>query len=160
MRYLLPRRNFRFVAAWAVVLCAITACAGAARSGSTPGGSAVGASQAGGPAPTRRDRTVISSADLREIPASNLYEVVQRLHADWLVARNSSTVGNVMGRAARMDSDIQVYIGSQRAGSIDVLKQLPTNGIESLKYLSASEAQGKFGNGNLNGVIQIIMTTK
>ena len=97
---------------------------------------------------------------MREIPASNLYEVVQRLHPDWLVQRNSTTAGTAIGRTTTTDSDIQVFIGSQHAGNTDILKQLAINGIESLKYFSASEAQGRFGSGNLNGVIQVTMSAK
>jgi hypothetical protein len=97
---------------------------------------------------------------LRELPTSNLYDVVQRLHPDWLLKRTSATLGTVTGRTSSTDLDVQVFIGTQRAGNTDVLKQLPIDGIESLRYYSASEAQGRFGNGNMNGVIQIIMSAK
>jgi len=139
------------------VVCATAACAGAAGSASSSDASG-SASQS--PAPGRRDRTLITKPELREIPASNLYDVVQRLHPDWLLKRTSATLGTVTGRTSSTDLDVQVFIGSQRAGTIDILKQLPVDGIESLKYYSASEAQGRFGNGNMNGAIQITMSAK
>jgi hypothetical protein len=53
------------------------------------------------------------------------------------------------------DDGIQVYLDTQRAGSIDVLRQLPSSAASSLRFFSASEAQSHFGLGNLHGVIQI-----
>jgi hypothetical protein len=149
----LPQRISRIAACAVVSLLA--ACASAAGSASS---SDAGASQS--PAPGRRDRTLITKSELREIPTSNLYDVVQRLHPDWLLKRTSATLGTVTGRTSSTDLDVQVFIGTQRAGNLDILKQLPVDGIESLRYYSASEAQGRFGNGNMNGAIQITMSAK
>lgn len=139
------------------VVSVVAACASAAGSASSSDASA-GASQSA--TPGRRDRTLITKSELREIPTSNLYEVVQRLHPDWLLKRTSATLGTATGRTPSTDLDVQVFIGTQRAGNLDILKQLPVDGIESLRYYSASEAQGRFGNGNMNGAIQIIMSAK
>lgn len=139
------------------VVSAVAACASAAGSASSSDATA-GTSQS--PTPGRRDRTLITKSELRELPTSNLYDVVQRLHPDWLLKRTSATLGTATGRTPASDIDVQVFIGSQRAGTVDILKQLPVDGIESLKYYSASEAQGRFGNGNMNGAIQITMSAK
>jgi hypothetical protein len=137
------------------LLCQAAACAGSAApasaSDTNPSPSATSA---------RRDRTVITAADIREVTASNLYEVVQRIHPEWLVRRGASTLSAITGRAASTETDVQVYIGTQRTGNTEILKQLATSGIESIKYYSASEAQSRFGNGNLNGVIQVNMSAK
>jgi hypothetical protein len=137
------------------LLCEAAACAGSAAPAS---GSDTSPSPSA--APVRRDRTVITGGDIREVTASTVFEVVQRLHPEWLVKRNSTTGSTATGRAATMDTDIQVFIGTQRAGNTDILRQLGVNGIESLKYFSASEAQARFGSGNVNGVIQITMNAK
>jgi hypothetical protein len=106
---------------------------------------------------TRRDRSVITAADMRELQLSNLYEVVQRLHPEWLTERNASTLGGASGKNTD-EMLVQVYLDTQHAGSIEVLKQIPTTGASSIHHYSASEAEARFGSGNLNGVIQIVTT--
>jgi hypothetical protein len=64
-----------------------------------------------------------------------------------------------MGKTSSTDTDVQIYLDNQRGGNTDLLKSLAITGASSLHYFSASEAQARFGNGNLNGVIQIISTT-
>ena len=139
----------------ALVVAAALAGAACASSGTSAGTSA---SVAGAP---RRDRSVITAEDMKDLQVSNLFEVVQRLHPEWLVQRNSAGMGRASGRSSNTnDTDVQVYFDMQRAGGVDMLKQLPVNGASSLKYYTASEAQARFGNGNLNGVIQVVTIAK
>ena len=120
-----------------------TACAGAASSGST--------------AP-RRDPTVITAEDMTRVQATNLYDVVHRLHPEWLNQRTAATVGSLNSAAPAQPIDVQVYLDSQHIGTSETLKQLMVSTTSSLKYYTAAEAQTRFGAGNLNGVIQVIMT--
>ena len=55
---------------------------------------------------------------------------------------------------------MQVYIDSQRIGTSEMLKQIVVSSAASLKYYSAAEAQTRFGNGNLSGVIQVVSVMK
>jgi len=136
------------------LLLAACASGGGSATGSTASASA---GSSAGATPSRRDRSVITEEDLKQSNASNLFEAVQRLHPEWLIARNGATVANSRSAgAATGANDVQVYLDTQRAGSVDILKQLTTTRATTLKYYSASEAQARFGNGNLNGVIQVI----
>lgn len=117
------------------------------------GGCGAAANSANGstsPAPAHHDRTTISADELRESQAQNLYEVVQRLHPEWLTARG---VGTLSGGTP---GEVNVYLGTQRAGTSDYLRQQSVNSASALHYFTASEAQSRFGNGNGNGVIQIV----
>jgi hypothetical protein len=120
-----------------------TACAGAASSGS---------------AAPRRDATVITTEDMTRVQATNLYDVVHRLHPEWLNQRTAATVGSLNSAAPAQPIDVQVYLDSQHIGTSETLKQLMVSTASSLKYYTAAEAQTRFGAGNLNGVIQVIMT--
>ncbi len=132
-----------------VTAAASVACAPAAKSASS--------------AP-RRDRNTISIDELKAAQdVSTLYDVVQRLHPEWLVPRTQGAVGNNTGMSVtgnESDSSIQVYMDTQHAGGLEVLKQFTPNQAMQLKFYSASEAQARFGNGNLNGVIQIVTSMK
>ena len=92
---------------------------------------------------------VITSEEIDNSHQPTLYDVVRALRPHWL--RDAPT-------AVRSDLDggIAVYLDSQRAGSIDVLRQLPSTSAYTLRFYSASEAQSRFGLGNLHGVIQIV----
>lgn len=104
----------------------------------------------------RRTRDAISHDELNQMPALNLYEVVQRIHPEWLVARNQATVGGRNSQTASGQSGVQVYIDTQRLGNVEMLRQISVNAAASLKYYSSSEAQSRFGVGNTSGAIQII----
>jgi hypothetical protein len=119
------------------------ACAGPAGSASTS---------------PRHDSTVITAEDMTRVQATNLYDVVHRLHPEWLNQRTAATVGSLDTRAPAQPIDVQVFLDSQHIGTSETLKQLVVSTTSSLKYYSAAEAQTRFGAGNLNGVIQVIMT--
>jgi hypothetical protein len=119
------------------------ACAGPAGSASTS---------------PRHDSTVITAEDMTRVQATNLYDVVHRLHPEWLNQRTAATVGSLDSRAPAQPIDVQVFLDSQHIGTSETLKQLVVSTTSSLKYYSAAEAQTRFGAGNLNGVIQVIMT--
>ena len=89
---------------------------------------------------------------LEEIENSHqptLFDVVRALRPNWLRATPTALRGDA-------DAGIAVYLDSQRAGSIDVLRQTPSTSASALRFYSASEAQSRFGLGNLHGVIQIV----
>jgi hypothetical protein len=127
-----------------LALCAATACAS-------------GGSNTPAAAPTRAGRT-IEFDDMPGAQAMNLYEVVQRIHPDWLRARNSSSAGQRAGTVAGTDTEVQVYVDNAHAGNIESLKQMPVNGLVRIQYYNAAEAQQRFGSGNFNGVIQVVTT--
>lgn len=89
---------------------------------------------------------------LEEIESSHqptLFDVVRALRPTWLRA-------TPMGLRPESDAGITVYLDSQRAGTLDVLRQMPSTSASALRFYSASEAQSRFGLGNLRGVIQIV----
>jgi lipoprotein-anchoring transpeptidase ErfK/SrfK len=116
-----------------------------------------GAAASGGSAP-RRDSTVITAEDMTKVQATNLYDVVRRLHPEWLNQRTAATVGSLNSAAPAQPVDVQVFVDSQHIGTSETLKQLTISTTTSLKYYTAAEAQTRFGAGNLNGVIQVVMT--
>ena len=96
---------------------------------------------------------MITAAEIRASSATTLYEVVERLHPEWLSSRGAKTLG---GSSGVIDTGVQVYVDTQAAGTADVLRQFPITSAALLRYYSAADAQTRFGLGNLNGVIQIV----
>src|SRR5690348_3282916 len=107
----IPARSNMFAVSLRRALLLVTAATTVGCAAATSGASA-------GP---RRDRNTITADDLKDTQASTLYDVVQRLHPEWLVPHTQGSVG---GRATSgSDTDIQVYMDTQHAGGLDVLKQ-------------------------------------
>jgi len=139
----MPHRRLSRVLAFATALASITACA-----------SATGGSHA---ATARHDSSVITAEDMSQLHVNNLYEVVQRLHPEWLTPRNAQTLATTpSGSSAAMTMQADVYLDSQHAGSVDVLRQIPIAGAASIHHYDAAQSEVRFGTGLPNGVIQVI----
>jgi len=125
------------------------------------GGSSSTVSQAASPEGSpRRGRYTMLAEEIQATPALNLYEVVVRAHPEWLTVRTTGTSGQRKGLSQNTDYEIQVYIDTQRAGTTEILKSMSTRGVTLMRYYSASDAQTRFGSGNLNGAIQVVTTAK
>lgn len=106
---------------------------------------------AGGSRQSGSNDAVITQEEIQNSHQPTLYDVVRALRPNWL--RTTPT-------AVRSDADagIAVFLDNQRTGSIDMLQQMPSSTATSLHFYSASEAQSRFGLGNLHGVIQVVST--
>jgi hypothetical protein len=146
----------------AAIAASVVLLGGACASGNaTPAAAGTGdVTAAGSP---KHDRTTITADDMKSLDVANLYDVIQRLHPEWLVQRNNPSMsggGGRRGSGTSSDQSIQVYQDMQHAGNTDMLKQIPINAASALKYYTPSEAEAKFGTGNANAVIQILTTKK
>jgi hypothetical protein len=107
---------------------------------------------------------------------SNLYELIESTHNNWLRERipspgDRSTSGNradTTGRAqytndynagksqAGSNGGIQVYIDGTRAGGLDQLKSVRPSELWSVRRINGIDAQGRFGIGHGAGVIYVL----
>lgn len=88
------------------------------------------------------------------LQVANLYEAVERLHPEWIRGRQTN-------RASR-DRDGQIlagqaelFIDGTRQGTIDIMKSMRPRDVSLIRFYSASEAQAKFGMGNMATVIAL-----
>jgi hypothetical protein len=149
-------RHTLLCAALAIASSSISACASSGTGKGLVMASEVDATNPAAP----RSRTQITAAEMRGTTATTLYEVVQRLRPEWLSSRGVTTLGAQSTRSGQApENGVQVYIDTQQAGTVDVLRQLPIGSAASLRYYSAADAQTRFGLGNMGGVIQVLQTT-
>jgi hypothetical protein len=132
-------------------LTVLLAFAAAAQTGCANGLAGAPHSEAGA---TTRDHTVIVATDMESLQVANLYEAVEKLHPEWIRGRQTN-------RASR-DRDGQIlpgqselFIDGQRQGSIDLMRSMRVGDVTTVKFYSASEAQAKFGMGNMTTVIAL-----
>jgi hypothetical protein len=95
------------------------------------------ASSGGGGGTARSNPDAITRAEVNASNASNAYELVSRLRPNWLRATPTGTIGG----GSITSQAILVYIDRQRLESLDALKTLSVEEIDSASWLEPSRVQ-------------------
>jgi hypothetical protein len=117
-----------------LVALSLTACGGSARGG-------MGSSLT--PDVIGRDEIDASSA-------TNAYDLVSQVRPNWLRGRGTPSI-----RSTQIQLPV-VYLEDRRQGALDVLRSFPTAAVAELRYINATSATTRFGNGHAGGVIQVV----
>lgn len=125
---------------WIVLLCllsfGLTACSSSQPS-STEASSGVSSSE-------------IDLSELSEpVDGLSAYEVISRYNSNWLKKRGPTSFNN--------PNPINVYLDNTGSpyGTIEVLRDIRAANVASIRHFDASEAQFKFGVGNVSGAILV-----
>lgn len=95
----------------------------------------------------RRGRDVITRQQIDGMPVSSAFEVVQRLRPEFLRDRSVN--------AARIYA--VVYVDGVRRGLPDTLRSIPAGDVLEIRFVSALDAQQRYGTDHTGGVIEIRM---
>lgn len=113
----------------------------------------LGACASSGSKSVRSRSDILTREEIMSVEVGNLYEAVQRLRPRWLNVR-SAGVGAPF-------TTIMVYQDQARLGDLEILRQIPPDGVESLRYLDRSTAQMSLpGNWTQGMVGAIVITTR
>lgn len=99
------------------------------------------------------DPSVITEDEIVASHASNAYEVIHKLRANFLTNRGQTGYNRTAANTYPT-----VYLDDQEFGPINTLSSIPASQIAMIKLYRVSEANSKYGTHNLTGVIAI--TTK
>ena len=95
-------------------------------------------------------RNVITQAQIDSTGYTNVYDVIARLHAEFLRDRGPVSIkSNQHGRAV-------VFLNAQEYGIPETLRNFPAGGVAEIRYFRGTEAVPKFGSQYGGGVIQLI----
>jgi hypothetical protein len=102
--------------------------------------------------PTVKPRRVsaarwLGADEIQQVQATNAYEAVSRLRANWLRPRGASSLS--------LRSAVRVYLDGTRIGGVEDLRQMDTRIIGSIQYMDGAEATLRFGTGNSDGAILV-----
>ena len=116
-----------------IIVAAVMAFALACRSGQ------------GGPpsrpeAKTQKDPYLILSAELEAAGRDNLYDAVRQLRPNWFTRRTRQQTG---------ETNILVYFDDRQMGSVSTMRSVSPRAVQSVRYLSPTEAQVRFGQTNV-----------
>ena len=96
------------------------------------------------------DPTVISQKQIQEVgDISNAYNLVQRLHPQWLRKRGRNSISD--------PGQILVYVEDSRQGGTQALRRIQVIDVQSIEFLRANEATMRYGSGHDNGAILVHM---
>lgn len=93
--------------------------------------------------------SLIARDEIDTSPATNAYDLVYQIRPLWLRGRGSP---NLRGGAPVLPV---VYVGHVRQGSVEALRGIATNGLLELRYLDATSATTRYGDGHSGGVIEV-----
>lgn len=133
-----------------VLLCAalpflVAACASSGSAGGGGGGSTITAEE-------------IAAVD----GAQNAYDVVQRLRPRFLRSRGTSSMRSAgpEGTSAAAPTGSQftavVYVDGVRMGGPEALRNVPSTILQSITYVSGTDATTRYGTGHGGGVIEVV----
>ena len=93
------------------------------------------------PEPTGpRDQYLILGSELESTSRDNLYDAVRQLRPGWFTRQNRQQSG---------EDNIIVYLDDRQLGPATALRRFSVRSIHSVKYLSPTEAQVRYGQTNI-----------
>jgi len=111
-----------------------------------------GASHTGSPAPAGLDPDLVTAEELATLPGNRtLFDALTSLRPAWFRTNPSALMQN-------RETDITVYMDRSKLGGSETLREISTTGVWEVRHYSATEAEMRFGPGNLHGAIEIVTT--
>lgn len=95
------------------------------------------------------DRNIITSAEIESTNASTAYDVIARLHANFLSSRGPNSI---LLKEPRQPT---VYLDQVEYGPINSLRSIPVSNIFEIRFIAGWDAMTKYGSDHAAGVIQI-----
>jgi hypothetical protein len=97
-----------------------------------------------------RDTRVLTAEEIRQSSAANLYEVIRAYRPEWLIKRGQTSIN--------LEGDIVVYVDNVALGGPESLRTIDVHAVQSARFMTASEAQMRYGVGHMHGAI--VVTTR
>lgn len=102
------------------------------------------------PPAERRDRNLITTAEIAGSELRDAYEIVQALRPEFLRTRGSASI--------RAPDPIEpvVYIDGVRSGNPETLRRVSRDALREIQYIDSREATTRFGTGHRGGAILVV----
>lgn len=97
------------------------------------------------------DPNMLTAEQIAESDARNAHDLIEKLRPRWLTQRFT--------RSERLSTGILVYQNQTRLGGLNVLRDIPIQGIYSIRYLDSAQAGQLPGAGSMAVDGAIVITT-
>jgi hypothetical protein len=98
----------------------------------------------------RAQPTLITQAELDDLPVITARQAIERLRPRWLRARIST-----LRSGAGIRHTATVFVDGMPRGGLDTLEGIETREIAEIRFLSASDATTRYGTGYPRGIIEV-----
>jgi len=105
----------------------------------------------GSMAPPTRNSDLLGLEEIEGSAATDAYDLVRQVRPNWLRGRGTS---NLRGGAPVLPV---VYILTQRQGSVETLRGIPIIRVLEMRFVDATTATTRYGNGHSGGVIEVVL---
>lgn len=95
-------------------------------------------------------RSLITYEELQSLTAANALDAVQALRSHWLRARASTL------RSGGSMTLAEVFVDHQHFGPLESLRQLRTESLQEIRFISAPDATTRYGTGYTGGIIYVL----
>jgi hypothetical protein len=96
--------------------------------------------------------SIITEDEIIKSHAANAYDAVSRLRGTtFLAVRGKNSLD-----PREPPPEIHVYVDGQGYGGINSLRNIPASQVAMIRFYKGYEAEAKFGNGNVAGVIEVL----
>jgi hypothetical protein len=96
--------------------------------------------------------SIITEDEIIKSHAANAYDAVSRLRgATFLAVRGKNSVD-----PREPPPQIHVYVDAVAYGGVESLRTIPASQVAIIRFYRGFEAETKFGNGNVAGVIEVL----
>lgn len=112
------------------------------------GACVAGGSSSGSPS---RFSNVVEMDEIETSTATNAYDLLQQVRPLWLRSRGSA---DLRGGAPVLPV---VYVTGVRQGGLEVLRGISTLTVRSIRYVDATSATTRYGEGHSGGVIDLTL---
>jgi len=97
------------------------------------------------------DPGVLTGTQLIDSGQNDLYRAIEALRPRWLRPRNQATVNE--------RNEVQVFVNQSPYGNVQALASIPLEAVRDVRFLTASEAAGRYGTMAGNGGLILVSTT-
>jgi len=108
--------------------------------------------------PARTGRLLLASSELRRSIATNALEAVEMGRPEWIKdqRRDEAARGSAAANGPVESTSLVVYVGDEKVGSIETLRDIAIPEISELRFYDARDARRRWGTQHKYGAIEVV----
>jgi hypothetical protein len=108
--------------------------------------------------PARTGRLLLATAELRHSIATNALEAIELSRPEWLQQQRHDELerGNAAANGPVESVSLVVYVGDEKVGAVETLRDIAIPEIAELRYYDARDARRRWGVNHKYGAIEVV----
>jgi len=108
--------------------------------------------------PARTGRLLLASSELRRSVATNALEAVEMGRPEWIKQQRSDEAarGSAPANGPVESTSLVVYVGDEKVGAIETLRDIAIPEISELRFYDAHDARRRWGTNHKYGAIEVV----